>query len=24
MVKWIASNGEGTEQIFADIEASWP
>jgi alpha-glucoside transport system substrate-binding protein len=24
MVKWISQNGEGTEQIFADIEASWP
>jgi alpha-glucoside transport system substrate-binding protein len=24
MVKWVAQNGEGTEQIFADIEASWP
>jgi len=24
MVEWIAANGEGTEKIFADIEASWP
>jgi alpha-glucoside transport system substrate-binding protein len=24
MVKWVAQNGEGTDKIFADIEASWP
>ena len=24
MIDWVAANGEGTEQIFADIEASWP
>jgi alpha-glucoside transport system substrate-binding protein len=24
MVRWISQNGEGTEQILADIEASWP
>jgi alpha-glucoside transport system substrate-binding protein len=24
MVKWTQQNGEGTEQIFADIEANWP
>jgi alpha-glucoside transport system substrate-binding protein len=24
MVKWVSQNGEGTDQIFADIEASWP
>ncbi len=24
MVDWIAANGEGTEQVLADIEASWP
>jgi alpha-glucoside transport system substrate-binding protein len=24
MVKWITQSGEGTEQIFADIEAAWP
>jgi alpha-glucoside transport system substrate-binding protein len=24
LVKWISQNGEGTEQIFADIEANWP
>lgn len=24
MVKWVAQNGEGTEQIFSDIEALWP
>jgi alpha-glucoside transport system substrate-binding protein len=24
MVKWVTQNGAGTEQIFADIEASWP
>lgn len=24
MVKWVSQNGEGTQQIFDDIEASWP
>lgn len=24
MVEWVAANGEGTEAIFADIEAGWP
>jgi alpha-glucoside transport system substrate-binding protein len=24
MVKWVSQNGEGTDQVFADIEASWP
>lgn len=24
MVDWVAANGEGTETIFADIEAGWP
>ena len=24
MVEWISANGEGTEGILADIEASWP
>lgn len=24
MVKWVSQNGEGTEAIFAEIEASWP
>jgi alpha-glucoside transport system substrate-binding protein len=24
MVDWVAANGEGTEEIFAEIEASWP
>ena len=24
MVKWVSQNGEGTDKIFADIEASWP
>ena len=24
MVKWISQNGEGTEAIFEEIEASWP
>jgi alpha-glucoside transport system substrate-binding protein len=24
MVKWIAANGEGTQAIFDEIEASWP
>lgn len=24
MVKWVSQNGEGTEEIFAEIEASWP
>jgi alpha-glucoside transport system substrate-binding protein len=24
MVKWVSQNGDGTEAIFADIEASWP
>ena len=24
MVDWVAANGEGTDQVFADIEASWP
>jgi alpha-glucoside transport system substrate-binding protein len=24
MVKWIAQNGEGTQAIFDEIEASWP
>jgi alpha-glucoside transport system substrate-binding protein len=23
MVKWVSQNGEGTDQIFSDIEASW-
>ena len=24
MVDWIAANGEGTEDVFAEIEANWP
>lgn len=24
MIEWISANGEGTEQVLADIEASWP
>jgi alpha-glucoside transport system substrate-binding protein len=24
MVKWVSQNGEGTEAIFEEIEASWP
>jgi len=24
MVDWVASNGEDTDEIFADIEADWP
>jgi hypothetical protein len=24
MVKWISQNGEGTQAIFDEIEASWP
>ncbi|MGH2428532.1 MAG: ABC transporter substrate-binding protein [Candidatus Limnocylindria bacterium] len=24
MVEWVAANGEGTEEVFAEIEASWP
>ena len=24
MVKWVAQNGEGTEQILSDIEGLWP
>ncbi len=24
MVKWVAQNGEGTDAIFSEIEASWP
>jgi alpha-glucoside transport system substrate-binding protein len=24
MVEWIASNGENTEEVLAEIEASWP
>lgn len=24
MVDWVAANGEGTEAIFEDIEATWP
>ncbi len=24
MVDWVSANGEGTDQVFADIEASWP
>ncbi len=24
MVDWIAANGENTDEVFADIEASWP
>jgi alpha-glucoside transport system substrate-binding protein len=24
MVDWVAANGEGTEGVFADIEANWP
>jgi len=24
MVEWVSNNGEGEEQIFQDIEASWP
>ena len=24
MVDWVAANGDGTEAIFADIDASWP
>jgi alpha-glucoside transport system substrate-binding protein len=24
MVKWISQNGDGTDAIFSDIEASWP
>ena len=24
MVKWVSQNGEGTEAIFQEIEASWP
>ncbi len=24
MVKWVSQNGDGTEEILAEIEASWP
>ncbi|HEX9644973.1 MAG TPA: ABC transporter substrate-binding protein [Acidimicrobiia bacterium] len=24
MIEWVAANGAGTEDIFAEIEASWP
>ncbi len=24
MVEWVAANGEGTEDVFGQIEASWP
>jgi len=24
MIKWVSQNGEGTDAIFAEIEASWP
>ena len=24
MVKWVSQNGDGTDKVFADIEASWP
>ena len=24
MIDWVAANGDGTDQVFADIEASWP
>ncbi len=24
MVQWVSQNGDGTEEIFAEIEASWP
>lgn len=24
MIKWVSQNGDGTDKIFADIEASWP
>lgn len=24
MVKWVSQNGEGTDAIFSEIEASWP
>ena len=24
MVDWIAANGEGTEDVFAEVEANWP
>lgn len=24
MVKWVAQNGEGTDAIFSEIEATWP
>jgi alpha-glucoside transport system substrate-binding protein len=24
MVTWVSQNGDGTEEIFAEIEASWP
>ena len=24
MVEWMAAKGEGTEEVLAGIEASWP
>ena len=24
MVEWVAADGANTEEVFADIEASWP